>query len=107
MDSTNDWSTAADSSVPVVAQGITTAADTSSNYRNTCVVLLNGTVSCFGDNSLGQLGNGTTTNSSVPVSVSGITTATNVAVGNLYACALLSDHSVSCWGADNYHQFEN
>lgn len=37
----------------------------------TCVVLSGGSVQRWGNNSHGQLGNGTTTNSSVPVTMSG------------------------------------
>jgi hypothetical protein len=55
-------------------------------------------VSTWGDNTYGQLGNGTTTSSSTPVEVSGITDATAVTAGHGYACALHASGSVSCWG---------
>ena len=56
-------------------------------------------VDCWGDDSYGDLGDGTRTgDSSTPVAVSGISTAVAVGVGLDYACALLSGGTVECWG---------
>lgn len=71
----------------------------------TCV-LIKGGVKCWGNNSQGELGNGTTTSSLIPVSVSGLSSgvsnvvASNVVVGDGpgFACAVKTDQTVWCWG---------
>jgi len=60
---------------PGVVSGITDAIAVAAGSRHTCVLLNGGTVQCLGNNSYGQLGDGTTTSSYVPVTVSGITSA--------------------------------
>ena len=73
-----------------------------------CTVLTSGSVECWGDNSSGELGNGTGTSSScaqngcystTPVTVTGVTNAVNVQgdFENGY-CAVLSSGGVKCWG---------
>jgi alpha-tubulin suppressor-like RCC1 family protein len=83
---------------PVAVSGITTATAIAAGFHHTCAVLADGSVACWGDNILGELGNGTTTDSSTPVAVSGITTATAIAAGHSDTCVVLTGGSVDCWG---------
>ncbi len=69
-----------------------------------CALLNNKTIKCWGFNSKGQLGNGTTNASSTPVLVSGISNATSIASVGWHACAILSDATVKCWGQNDYQQ---
>ena len=61
-----------------------------------------GTVWAWGNNWLGQLGDGTTTDRSIPVQVSGLSGVVAVAGGDYHSLAVKSDGTVWAWG-DNYH----
>ena len=98
------------SSVPVAVKDITDSAAIDAGFSHTCALHNNGRVSCWGENSLGQLGNGESGEealSLVPVSVSGIADATDIATGSRHSCALLSDGTISCWGNNYFGQLGN
>lgn len=71
--------------------------------RHSCALLSNGGVLCWGDNSFGQLGNGTTEQSAIPVVVSDISGATALTASEYYACAVVAG-GVKCWGRNSYGQ---
>ena len=58
----------------------------------------------LGQNSYGQLGDGTTTERHTPVAVSGLSNAVAIAAGDCHTCALLSDGTARCWGDNDYGQ---
>jgi alpha-tubulin suppressor-like RCC1 family protein len=72
-----------------------------------CARHQSGSVSCWGANPSGQLGNGNTTNSSSPVPVAGVADAMQLAAGLQHTCALRSASRVSCWGANDNGQLGN
>jgi cysteine-rich repeat protein len=72
---------------------------------HTCALLREGLVRCWGDNSQGQLGLGTTANlSGQPPYKNGLVPlgapAAALTAGDSHTCALMADQSVRCWGAN-------
>lgn len=66
-----------------------------------------GTVLAWGENSAGELGNGTTTSSSSPVKLSSLSKVSAVSAGNEFSLAQLKDGTVKAWGYNAYGQLGN
>ena len=74
-------------------------------FAHTCALTSQGQVMCWGDNSYGQLGDGTTAVHIAPVIVQGLDIGiVKVAAGNGYTCALTSKGLVKCWGRNDFGQ---
>jgi hypothetical protein len=86
-----------DGGVPMVWSGLSGVASVRTGDAS-CAVLSTGVVECWGDNTNGMLGDGTTSSRSNPAPVSGISDAVGVAVGAVHVCAWLKDGSATCWG---------
>jgi hypothetical protein len=59
---------------------------------------------CWGWNTVGELGDGSTNDFSVPVSVTGLSDAVSVSAGGYHTCAVRANGEVLCWGDDDYGQ---
>jgi len=68
---------------------------------HSCLLAADGTVTCWGRNAEGELGDGTTVNRSTPTAVVGVAHATQLALAHHASCALLQDGTVTCWGGGN------
>jgi alpha-tubulin suppressor-like RCC1 family protein len=86
--------------VPVQITALPSSIRSLSTAQNhSCAVTSTGGVKCWGSNTFGKLGDGTTNNSNIPVSVLGLTgPAISVSTGYYHSCALLVSGAVQCWG---------
>jgi alpha-tubulin suppressor-like RCC1 family protein len=92
------------SAVPVPVTGVTNArAITVSARGDSCALLRNGKVKCWGQNEKGQLGTGHPTKPSlVPVTIAGLDHAVSITTGTGHSCSLLAGGGADCWGYDDY-----
>ena len=67
-------------------------------------VVASNTVRASGNNTHGQLGNGTSTTTVNPTPVTGLSGVVQVASGYIHAAALMSDGTLRSWGNNSYGQ---
>jgi alpha-tubulin suppressor-like RCC1 family protein len=100
--------------VPVFDPGL--VDEVAAGGRSSCAVMsADLTVQCWGSNSLGQLGNGTSGSiATTPVPVTGLVvdaqlaaSGRTLAVGLEHACARRADLSLACWGGNGHGQLGN
>jgi hypothetical protein len=80
----------------------------SGSLDSTCALSSSGNEYCWGDDTYGELGNGTTsaTAQTTPVAVS-LSGLAQIAVGTNFACALTSAGAAYCWGLGTGDQLGN
>jgi hypothetical protein len=79
-----------------------TALSTRSGH--TCGIVSGGAAYCWGTNSSGQLGDGTTTARAIPALVNGGLTFTSIAAGDDHSCGVTTTGVAYCWGNNTAHQ---
>jgi alpha-tubulin suppressor-like RCC1 family protein len=70
----------------------------------TCALMTTGGVRCWGDNDLGQLGDGTDVYLSSPPLTDVLSGVQAIAMGGDHACALMTTSGVRCWGLNDSGQ---
>jgi|GEM_PF-1558839 len=83
--------------VPVSGE-LTFARLTAGGGSHVCGLTTSGAAYCWGNNSSGELGDGSTTSRTTPVAVSGGLTFVSMTAGYFHTCALTSGGAVYCWG---------
>lgn len=97
-----------DSLTPVAVTGLSSGIIAiSAGEHHSCAVTSEGVVLCWGNNSVGQLGDGGTTNGLVPV-VSRLPLAVKaIDIAADHSCAITNGGAVYCWGQNYLGQLGN
>jgi alpha-tubulin suppressor-like RCC1 family protein len=74
---------------------------------HTCAVMTSGRVTCWGQGTYGQIGNGTNFSTAWPAPVLDLLDAAQVSGGMSHTCALTTTGHVVCWGSDSNGQLGN
>ena len=71
---------------------------------HTCAYLTSGTLKCWGEGAVGQLGDGTATNRNTPTPVDVGGSIEVMSLGMSQSCAYLTGGTLKCWGQNHYGQ---
>jgi alpha-tubulin suppressor-like RCC1 family protein len=92
---------------PAAVSGGLTFASVSPGRLFTCGLTSTAAPYCWGNNSAGQLGDGTVTDRQVPTRVSTVLAFATVTAGGFHSCGLTTGGAAYCWGANDFGQLGN
>lgn len=84
--------------IPVPVEGLAEVVEISGGMEHSLALQSDGTVKAWGENTGGQLGDGSYTTSFIPVTVSAYNKIIKIASGWFHSLAVLSDDTVVHWG---------
>jgi|TARA_B110000438_G_scaffold261285_1_gene271875 alpha-tubulin suppressor-like RCC1 family protein len=84
-----------------------TLIDIDAGDNHTCMLNSNGKAHCWGNNAVGQLGDGSIESSMTPVAVSGGLKFKSISVGWDHTCGITGDNDAYCWGRGRYGSLGN
>jgi alpha-tubulin suppressor-like RCC1 family protein len=84
-----------------------TVTDFTTDGMTTCAVLSNGVLKCWGVNTVGQVGDGSTVNRGAPVVVDSGVTYSTVRTHGKTTCGITTVGVLKCWGANAFNQLAN
>ena len=87
--------------IPKQVAGLANIVGISAGDSHVCAVSVSGSVSCWGGNSRGQIGNNTALTANLPVIAQGLSDALSVSGGGLFTCAVRTFGGADCWGANS------
>lgn len=86
-----------ETSLPKVVTPAVTATEIAAGGSHACVIR-QGEVFCWGDNTFGQLGDGSYALRSTPVKVAGLENVVTISAGGSHTCGVTEQGEVKCWG---------
>jgi len=92
------------SRVPVAVGGGRRFLTISAGARHACALAVDSTAYCWGDNSAGQLGNGTVADTALPLAVSRSLKFKLLTSGFSHTCGLTAGGDAYCWGDNTWGQ---
>jgi alpha-tubulin suppressor-like RCC1 family protein len=90
---------------PVTVSSLSAVSKVTAGRGFSCAVTTTvDSVQCWGANSLGTLGDGTTINSNTPVRAGSLSGVAQLEAGDDHVCALKTDSTLRCWGSNSRGQ---
>lgn len=92
---------------PVYGMSAVTRISAGVDGAHSCALVSGGVAWCWGANSDGQLGDGTTSNRAVAVAVSGDLSYDAIRPGSNHTCGISATGAAHCWGGNSHGQLGN
>lgn len=88
----------------LVANLFSSMSKITAGFHHSCGLTTAGAMYCLGDNTYGQLGDGSTTTRVTPQPVVALAEVSSISAGYQFTCALTTAGAMYCWGDNAYGQ---